>query len=76
MPPNAAVRSSVLMDKTQSAPTNVSDSTAILSPLDQVPQAPDTTTHLPSIDLETGNEVQPRKRHWWSRKKKGPDDIH
>lgn len=73
MPPNAGVRKSFRFDKTQSAPTNMSDSTAIPSPLEPVPQSPDTAAHPPSIDLETQNEAQPpRKRHWWSRKKKGP----
>ena len=71
MPPNAEVRSSFSTEKTQSAPTNMFDSTAIPCPLDQVPQLPDTAIHPPSIELETGNEVQPRKTHWWSRKKKG-----
>jgi hypothetical protein len=68
MPPNARLHNSVHLDKTQSAPTNISDSTAIPSALTPVPQSPDTATLPPSIDLETGNELPPRKRHWWSRK--------
>lgn len=47
------------LDKTTSAPPNLPDSTAPITP-----------TEPPSIDLETGQEVPAAKRHWWQRKRR------
>ena len=47
------------IDKTTSAPPNLTDHTS-----------PTTPTEPPPIDLETGREVPGPRRHWWQRKRR------